>query len=602
MSDIRDYFLIGDLHTSALISKNASIDWLCFPHFDSPSIFAKMLDKKGGEFSIKANKYNIESDYIKNTAIVKTIFKKKNSSFIVKDFMVPQPRSKIHTHVLVRKIISNSGKHEINLNYKPKINYGKRPPKIIRKNNSLITKLGKGNLILHLPKNSEIKIKNGNGECLIKIKLRSKEKAEFVLEHCWKKGDYKNKDLEKKTKNFWRRWVSKGNFFEFCRDNLIRSAITLKLMQFYPTGALIAAPTTSLPEAIKGNRNWDYRYSWIRDANFTLYAFYVLGYTDEARRFFNFIEKISKKSIKKEFDLDCLYTIDGKRPPNEKSLKNLSGYKNSKPVRIGNDAIKQFQLDVYGTLIDSYYFMLKKGFRISRKKRKIILDLVNNIEKKWKKRDSGIWEFREEIHNYTYSKVMAWLGVERVLRMSDLLEISKERRKELEKLEEDIRYWIWNNCYDYKKGKLLRYPKSKHQDSTNFLFLLLQFLHKKDIKTKKIIDNTYKELKNNRVFIFRYKEKDKFLGKEGAFVLCTFWLISALAILKDVKEAERLFKKFEKLINRNGLMSEEINPKTKDYLGNYPQAFSHIGYIMSAYYIDRYKRKKFSLPHFSNFF
>jgi len=589
MTEISDYFLIGDLHTSALVSKKASIDWMCLPHFDSPSVFTKILDKEGGEFSIETKGYKTHSEYIKNTAIVKTVFSKKNHSFEVRDFMVPQPKNKTHTHIFVRKIKNISGKNSIKLNYKLKINYGKKYPEVILKKNSLLVKLGKEKLTLYLPKKSEVEIKKDG--CIIKIYLKDKETKEFILEHCTKNSDFKNKDLEKKTKKFWKNWVSKGNFFEFCRDKLIRSAITLKLTQFYPTGALIASPTTSLPESIKGNRNWDYRYVWIRDATFTLYAFYVLGYTEEARKFFGFMEDISRKCDKGKFDLNVLYTIKGEKPQKEKNLNHLSGYKNSKPVRIGNDATNQFQLDVYGTLIDSYYFMLNKRFKISRKKKKIIMDLVKKIERRWKEEDNGIWEFRESIRDYTYSKVTAWVGINRVLRICDKLDISEKRKKELEKLEEEIKYWIWNNCYDEKNNRLVMYPKSKYQDSTNFLFVLLQFLHKKDPRTKRIIKETYEDLRNDEVFILRYKEKDKFKGREGSFVLCTFWLISALAIIEEVDEAEKLFNKFEKFIDENSLMSEEINPKTKSYLGNYPQAYSHMGYIMSAYYINKYKKK-----------
>ena len=404
-------------------------------------------------------------------------------------------------------------------------------------------------------------------------------------------GDYSHKDLEKKTRKFWTKWVSKGTFFEFCREKLIRSAITLKLMQFYKTGALIAAPTTSLPESLGGDRNWDYRYVWIRDATFALYAFYILGYKDEAKRFFSFIEKISQGFDKKGFDLEPIYTIDGKKPPKEKNINHIEGYKKSKPVRIGNDATDQLQLDVYGTLIDAYYFMLKKGFRISKKKKKIILYLVDQIEKKWKEKDSGIWEFRENIKEYTYSKVSSWVGVNRVLRIADSLGLSKERIEELRKLEEEIKYWIWQNCYDLKNNKLLRYPGSKHQDSTNFLFVLLQFLNKHDPSTKEIIKNTKKELSHKDIFVYRYKEQDEFKGKEGAFVLCSFWMIASLAIIGEVKEAEKLFKKFEKCIGENNLIPEEINPANGEYLGNYPQAFSHMGYIMSAFYLDKYMKK-----------
>ena len=597
MADINDHFLIGDLHSAALVSKGASINWLCFPHFDSESMFAKILDKKAGEFSvdIQKQKYDIETYYMKNTPIVKTKFRKGEDEFSVKDFMVPQPRNKVDSHILVRKIHAIKGDHEFRLIYKPKINYGKVSPQFFRNGTFLKFNLKeggngrKGKVILHLPKGVEVQIRRNS--FVINVHIKKGETKEFVLENCTKMGNYKHKDLEKKTRKFWTKWVSKGTFFEFCREKLIRSAITLKLMQFYKTGALIAAPTTSLPESIKGDRNWDYRYVWIRDATFTLYALYVLGYTDEAKRFFNFIESISKKFSRREFDLDLIYTVDGKKPPKEKSLRHLEGYRNSKPVRIGNDAANQFQLDIYGSMIDAYYFMMSKGFKLSNRKKKIIMHLVDKIEKKWKEKDSGIWEFRENIENYTYSKVSAWVGVNRVLRICDQLKISEERKKELKKLEQEIKYWIWQNCYKIKSNKLVRYPKSKHQDSTNFLFVLLQFLDKHDPITKKIIQKTKKELVQKKVFVYRYKEKDEFKGKEGAFVLCTFWMISALAIMGEVKEAEKLFRRFEKYIAKNNLLSEEIDPKTGMYLGNYPQAFSHQGYIMSAYYIDKYKKR-----------
>ncbi len=597
MADINDHFLIGDLHSAALVSKGASINWLCFPHFDSESMFAKILDKKAGEFSvdIEKQKYNIETVYMKNTPIVKTMFKKGKEKFSVKDFMVPQPRNKVNSHILVRKIHSFKGDHNFRLVYKPMINYGKVSPKFYRNGSFLKFNLKEGGngrkerVILHIPKNSSVQIKRDH--FVIEVHLKKGETQEFILENCTKMGNYKHRNLEKKTRKFWVKWVSKGTFFEFCREKLIRSAITLKLMQFYKTGALIAAPTTSLPESIKGNRNWDYRYVWIRDATFTLYAFYILGYKDEAKRFFSFIEKISRKFDREKFDLEPIYTIDGEKTPKEKSLKHLKGYRNSKPVRTGNDAADQFQLDVYGSMIDAYYFMTRKGLKLSRKKRAIIMHLVDKIEEKWKKKDSGIWEFRESIEDYTYSKVSAWVGVDRVLKISDQLKISEKRKKELKKLESEIKYWIWQNCYKIKSNKMVRYPKSKHQDSTNFLFVLLQFLNKQDPVAKEIIKNTQKELSHKDVFVYRYRENDEFKGEEGAFVLCSFWMISALAMMGEPEEAEKLFKKFETYIADNNLLSEEIDPKTGMYLGNYPQAFSHQGYIMSAYYIDKYKKR-----------
>lgn len=427
MNGLKDYFLIGDFHTSALVSKCGSIDWLCFPHFDSPSVFAKILDKKAGEFSVIAKGYKNKAKYMKNTAIVENIFFKNNKEnlFVLKDFMVPQTKSKIGKNVLVRKISSLSGDHIIKFKFSPKPNYARANSKIIYKNNLLITLFKGKKLILHIPENSIVK--KDKDEFIISFNLREGEVKRFILEYCNKKNDYDRLDLESKTKFFWENWISKGNFFDFCREKLKRSAITLKLLQFSPTGAIIASPTTSLPEAIGGNRNWDYRYVWIRDATFTLYALHILGYKEEAEKFFKFIESISRECEKCNINVEIFYTINGKKPPKEKILENLSGYKNSKPVRIGNGVTEQFQLDVYGVLIDSYYFALSRDVPILKSSKDIILDLVDKIIKKWKEKDNGIWEFRENIENYTYSKVMAWVGVDRAIKICDLLKIPKEK-------------------------------------------------------------------------------------------------------------------------------------------------------------------------------
>jgi GH15 family glucan-1,4-alpha-glucosidase len=362
-------------------------------------------------------------------------------------------------------------------------------------------------------------------------------------------------------------------------------------MQFYPTGAIVAAPTTSLPEEIGGIRNWDYRYVWVRDATFALYSLYALGYADEAEHFFDFIEKVTEKCAGDDFDVSLMYTIHGDPVPAEKHLEKLAGYKDSKPVRIGNDASKQFQLDVYGALIDAFYFVSKHGLTDLSKQRwrKLVIRLVRKIDEQWQKPDHGIWEARVGTRHYTYSKIMAWVGVNRVKRLGKTLDLTPEELKICNNLEESIKSYIWKNSF--KNGNLVQHPETESVDATNFLFVLLQFLDKHEPLTKKIIDDTAKGLSRNDVFVYRYLKPDGLPGDEGAFILCSFWLISALAILEDVKTAQKLFKQLEKYMKPHGLLSEEIDPKSGRYLGNYPQAFSHMGYIMSAHYINKYAKR-----------
>lgn len=596
---IKDYYLIGDLHSAALISKNGSIDWLCLPHFDSPSLFAKMLDKNGGSFEILAN--SISCQYIKNTAILEFNFKDQKSLFKVHDFMLPTPSDTCDNHFLIRKFIGRKGLSKIKLFFNPQTEYESYnyQTNFDQKDFSIQVQAGFDSLLLHPPKDTAV-LKKGQG-FEIAFDLKANEVKSLILEYVMSghKPLDPHYDMEADTVKFWHDWVSKGKFFNISLDKLIRSAITLKLMQFYPTGAIVASPTTSLPESIGGERNWDYRYVWIRDATFTLYALYVLGYMEEAERFFEFIKKIVEKREKEDplekggkFDISLMYTIEGEEVPKERNLSYFAGYKNSRPVRIGNKAAGQFQLDVYGALIDSFYFISKRKIDVPRLHKKIILDLANKIANNWLKKDHGIWEVRMGVQNFTYSKVMAWVGINRTLRMAESLGLNKKEIKYYQNLENEIMQWIWRNCFDCQNNTFRQHPDTLNQDATNFLFVLLQFLDKHHPLTKIIIEKTSKELVFKDVFIYRYLTEDGLRGKEGAFLLCSFWLISAWAILEDVEKASRLFKNLEKFISSSNLLSEEMDPESLEYLGNFPQAFSHIGFIMSAYYLNKYQNEK----------
>lgn len=586
---IEDYFIVGDLRTAALISARGSVDWLCLPFFDSPSVFGQLLDDSAGCLSIDMPGYQIHGQYIEDTAIVQFRLSNGKSRVTIKDFMVPRPTKSNTNQFLVRSITGDGGRAVFK--FQPKPQFGAGEAKIKAEENQLVLALDGGSMILHLPKGSTSVKKDNYYQ--ISIDIEENQTCHLVLEYVYKrvKPARNLSGLEEKTQMFWQKWVSKGRFIDFSRGYLVRSAITLKLMQFYPTGAIVAAPTTSLPEELGGVRNWDYRYVWIRDATFALYSLYVLGYAEEAEHFFDFIEKVTEKCADGRFDVSLMYTIHGEPVPKEKHLDKLSGYKDSRPVRIGNDASKQFQLDVYGALIDSFYFVSKHGLTdLSKQKwRKIVIQLIHKIDELWQKADHGIWEARIGKRHYTYSKVMAWVGANRVKRLEKTLELTTEELKICDNLENSIKKYIWKNSF--RNGNLVQYPKTEAVDATNFLFVLLQFLDKHEPLTRKIIDNTAKELSYNQAFVYRYLKSDGLPGDEGAFILCSFWLISALAILEDVKTAQKLFKQIERYMKPHGLLSEEIDPKSGKYLGNYPQAFSHMGYIMSAHYIHKYAQR-----------
>lgn len=590
MHPISDYYITGDLHSAALVSKNAAVEWLCFPNFDSPAVFAAMLDKEAGSFEINMPDFTIGSDYVENTGIIEFLFTHDNSRFIVHDFMVPQEIKECNNHFFVRKLKGAKGTQKIRLLYNPKPDYARRRADILQKGTTLQLFIEENSMILHLPAGCTAEKKDTGYELTVNIK--EDEEKVFVLEYILNNNNsrFKGQDLEKSTREYWNAWVKKGQFFDYYRHQLIRSMITLKMMQFYPTGAFVAAPTTSLPEEIGGVRNWDYRFVWIRDATFTLYAFHIADYTEEAEGFFKFVQEIARRHKQKEFELNTVYTIWGDKAPTEIELK-LRGYKNSSPVRIGNNATNQFQLDMYGSLIDAHYFMAENQKDNIILDRDAIMALVEKIRLKWMDPDRGIWEVRGTQSHNTYSKAMCWVGIDRTLRMKEDLELSRKEIDELKDLRSEIYNWIWENCYDSKRENLMQSAGSQEVDATNFLLILMQFLDKDEDITRKILENTYTELAENKIFIYRYHSKDGLEGRESSFVLCTYWYISALAIIGESQKSSEVFQAFERYLSKTGLLSEEISPDSGEYLGNYPQAFSHLGLVMSAYYLDRYGRK-----------
>lgn len=593
MEKIRDYFLIGDLHTAALVSSRGSIDWLCFPTFDSPSIFARMLDeRRGGRFSVECDGWDVSARYEPDTAVVETTFAWKDATFTVHDFMLPRPIEEVVPHYLVRSVTGVKGTSEVTFLFDPRPRYARHQRVFIHRRTRLLSvRLGERSLWLHLPKGTHVERRRGGG-VWISFTVDAGETKEISLEYSLEaRLQLKRRDLLEETRRFWREWVEQGTYDDPRRDDLVRSAITLKLMQFYPSGGLIAAPTTSLPEEIGGERNWDYRYVWMRDATFTLFAFRLLRYGEEAEKFFGFVERIVEEAKEEEdaggFEMNLMYTIWGQIVQSEQELEHLSGYRGSKPVRIGNGAARQRQLDLFGSLIDAYHAAWKAGMEVSSEGKDVIRFLVERIIDRWEERDSGIWEVRGGTQHFTYSKVMCWVGLDRALDLGEEIGISAKERARWEEVKAGIELWIWNNCFDAARGTFRQHPETDGQDATNFLFVLLGFVDPKDPRARTVVEQTFKELGTDGLFVHRYRTDDGLDGEEGAFLLCTSWYISALAAIGEKAKAARLFERFCALLPESGLLAEEIDPKTGEFLGNFPQAFSHIGLLMSAAYLKR---------------
>lgn len=569
---IQDHHLIGDLHTAALV-RDGCVNWLCLPAFDDPSVFASLLDSEGGRFDVHGQPRSTE--YVDDTAIVKTRF----DGYDVLDYMVPRPVQNCNMHVLERRIEANEDT-TVSLLFNPRPDHARSDVDLEVDGDKVSLPCGEGSIILHAPDNAEI-TRDVTSGVEIHVDIEAGERKTVCVEYYEDGCHATEHDHLTQTKQYWKEWIAKGEFSSFCNAELRRSAITLKLMQYYPSGALVAAPTTSLPEDIGGVRNWDYRYTWIRDATFTLYGLYILGYEEEAKSFFSFIENILEDTDVD--DIELMYTIRGESVPDETSL-DFDGWKSSQPVRVGNGATHQFQLDVYGTLIDAYYFMWKQGLDLDEASKDVIERLADAVEKHWEEPDAGIWEVRDGPKHFAYSKVTAWVGLDRAAR------IGREEGFGTPSVWEDeaqtIQDWVWDNCY--KDGKITQHPDSDAQDATSFLFVLFHFLQRGDARTADIISSAREELVEDDIFVYRYLADDGLEGDEGAFVLCTYWMIAALARLHDAGEARQLFYEFESYLPDSGLIAEEIDGDTGEHLGNFPQAFSHLGYIMAANYIDRY--------------
>lgn len=588
-SDISDYFLIGDLHSSALVSRNASIDWMCWPQFDSPSIFAKLLDKNAGSFSLDTSGLEIEASYIENNAVVNYRVLACDFTYDLFDYMIPQPLINCQHHYLIRRLQADDRPGSVRFIFEPKFNYATEAVEPVVDNNLLIYKFENDHeIILSGPEGAKFERRESGWS--VEYDFSAGEECYFALMYT-DPDEHELYPVEKSldfTTEFWRDWLSQGEFFEFDREAIVRSAITLKLLQYYPTGAIIAAPTTSIPEAIGGARNWDYRFTWVRDATFIIYALFILKFKDEARDYFNFISKIIDREKSTGSDLGLMYTIDGEPVKREQSLDHLEGYQNSKPIRIGNNAGDQFQLDTYGILLDAFYFMSKHDFVDINDYPGIIEYLADAIIRNWQKKDNGIWEVRGELQHYTYSKVICWVGLNRLSKIKDKLSISEDKLKLYQETEKQIYEWIWDNCYDSDRQIFTMHPETTAIDASNLLFTPLQFLDRHEESTKQIILNTYENLKVDDIFINRYKIDDGFTSHEGAFLLCSQWLSASLSSVGEHEKALHVFKGIDKIMNNQKLLSEEYDPQKQQYLGNYPQAFSHIGHIFSAYYMQTY--------------
>jgi GH15 family glucan-1,4-alpha-glucosidase len=599
---LEDYGIIGNLDTCALVGRDGSIDWCCFPHIESPSVFAAILDiEKGGHFSIKpSGRFESEQQYIENTNVLQTFFKTDSGAATLTDFMPMKDGHEAGTHefqTIYRRVICEKGSVDISIEFMPRFDYARAETVIGLTDDGVVATAGDEEL--HIK--SDIKLKADGGKAYGAASVKEGETLWFVLHHgrnidVVPEGCECNLD---DTIKYWQDWAHKCGpqgclFDEPWHDLIVRSGLLLKLLTHHERRAICAAPTTSLPEDIGGERNWDYRFNWIRDSAFTVQALHALGHTNEAKKHLEWFLNLCSRKVEPD-KLQIMYGLHGETELQEEELPHLSGYKNSTPVRIGNAASRQRQLDVYGELINAIYEVHRYGEEISDEIWGLVHKYVEYVSEIWMTRDYGIWEMRSEPQHFVYSKLMCWVALDRGIKMAELggFEAPFVRWRETR---EKIKAMILKKGFSTKLNTFTQSFDSEVLDATALLIPLMGLLPYDDPRVKGTIEAVMENLMRKGCLVYRYIGVDGLRGYEGAFTLCSFWLVNVLALSGRVDEAERIFRSLLEYVGPLGLLSEEISPETGELLGNYPQAFSHIGLINSALYLGIAKGKESMAP------
>jgi len=587
VTKIQDYAIIGNGRSAALISKRGSLDWLCWPRFDSPSIFGAILDpKSGGHWSIHpVHESELSRRYIENTNVLETTFLGTSGQIVLTDFMaVTSEESKRRIlwpeHELVRQVTCRQGEMELVMDFSPRLDYGRVGPKI----------LGAGKFGWRIETGANVFILRGNIDLeptpdglAARFRLKSGESVVFTFSFSAEApavvpplGSTIDEKLNL-TIDWWRCWAAQSTYRGPYQGQVTRSALVLKLLSYAPSGTIIAAPTTSLPERIGGNLNWDYRFAWLRDASFTVHALFGLGYKEDAAAFVDWLLHTTRLTRPK---LRVVYDVFGESPPAEHVLSHLDGHRKSRPVRVGNAASEQMQLDLYGELVEAVSHFFGKNETLDRDVQGMLHGIGKYVCEHWRESDNGIWEERDELRPYTHSRLMCWVALDRLLQMHARDQIPRLNAARCAAERENIRKEIEQRAWNPQLAGYAQACGSDIMDATVLLFPYHGFESAASQRMQETYTRVRQRLVPRRGLVYRYEKSKQ--RHEGAFAVCSFWEVDFLVRAGKAAEAREVFEAALSYANDVDLFAEEIEPDTGEAMGNFPQAFTHLGVINAA--------------------
>ena len=598
---IGDYALLSDCRSAALVSQAGSVDWLCFPRFDAPSVFCRLLDPAGGRFAIRpTSEVQASRRYVDRTMAVETTFTTAGGTMVLTDAMAVGRNERGHDlgadspGVLLRHLACTDGEFEAEIIYAPRPEYGLIHPILEPVPGGLAARGGADRLLLSTP----IAFTVNGATATARVRVTAGETAAFALAHgqmwepplaVWTAAEIAARLGD--TLEGWRSWSAIHQAYEGpWRELVHHSGRVLQALTFAPTGAIVAAPTTSLPETVGGERNWDYRYTWVRDASLTMEALWVAACPDEANKFFAFLADAAASQLQRGANLQIMFGIGGEWDLSERELPHLAGWRGSRPVRVGNGAWSQRQLDVYGELLGAAQRLVDQLGEMDPVTRRFLAAAADTAADRWREKDQGIWEIRGEPRDFLYSKLMCWVALDRAIALADHLG-AEDRVTDWAAARDEIRTAILEHGWNEQAQAFTQAFGSGDLDASNLMLAITGFLPGDDPRMKATIHAIADRLTDERRLVYRYRSQDGLAGEEGTFLLCTFWLAQAQALAGEVEAATATFERAVTAINDVGLLAEEVDPRSGEMIGNFPQAFSHIGLINAAWAITQAQQR-----------